>query len=190
MYRTSLADTALGMILLYTAVNISLAVWLLKGFIDEIPRSTRRPPWSTAIPPAGAGKWSCRKPDRHRRDGHLLPDLRLEQYAFVLLLTSGTAQTAPPYIPLIIGEGGLDWPVVAAAPPVPAALVFFTVVLRNQPLRGITWRSAQMTRPATRSGMAFLPARPWENAATAAIAAGVFMLMQPFSLDSSAIPSP
>ena len=24
---------------------------------------------------------------------------------------------------------------------------------------------------------------PWENAATAAIAAGVFMLMQPFSLD-------
>ena len=26
------------MILLYTAVNVSLAVWLLKGFIDEIPR--------------------------------------------------------------------------------------------------------------------------------------------------------
>ena len=23
---------------LYTAVNVSLAVWLLKGFIDEIPR--------------------------------------------------------------------------------------------------------------------------------------------------------
>jgi multiple sugar transport system permease protein len=39
MYRTlGLSDTYLGMILLYTAVNISLAVWLLKGFIDEIPR--------------------------------------------------------------------------------------------------------------------------------------------------------
>ena len=39
MYRTlGLSDTHLGMILLYTAVNISLAVWLLKGFIDEIPR--------------------------------------------------------------------------------------------------------------------------------------------------------
>jgi multiple sugar transport system permease protein len=39
MYRElGLADTHLGMILLYTAVNISLAVWLLKGFIDEIPR--------------------------------------------------------------------------------------------------------------------------------------------------------
>ena len=39
MYRElGLSDTPLGMILLYTAVNVSLAVWLLKGFIDEIPR--------------------------------------------------------------------------------------------------------------------------------------------------------
>ena len=39
MYRElGLSDTHVGMILLYTAVNISLAVWLLKGFIDEIPR--------------------------------------------------------------------------------------------------------------------------------------------------------
>jgi len=39
MFRQfGLTDTHLGMILLYTAVNVSLAVWLLKGFIDEIPR--------------------------------------------------------------------------------------------------------------------------------------------------------
>ena len=39
MYRAlDLYDTRIGMILLYTAVNVSLAVWLLKGFIDEIPR--------------------------------------------------------------------------------------------------------------------------------------------------------
>ena len=39
MYRAiGLSDTKIGMILLYTAVNVSLAVWLLKGFIDEIPR--------------------------------------------------------------------------------------------------------------------------------------------------------
>ena len=39
MFRQlGLSDTHLGMILLYTAVNVSLAVWLLKGFIDEIPR--------------------------------------------------------------------------------------------------------------------------------------------------------
>jgi len=38
---SELLDTAVGMILLYTAVNVSLAVWLLKGFIDEIPREIR-----------------------------------------------------------------------------------------------------------------------------------------------------
>jgi multiple sugar transport system permease protein len=35
-------------------------------------------------------------------------------YAFAVLLTSGDAQTAPPFIPIIIGEGGQDWPAVAA----------------------------------------------------------------------------
>ena len=36
------------------------------------------------------------------------------EYAFAVLLTSGEAQTAPPFIPFIIGEGGQDWPAVAA----------------------------------------------------------------------------
>ena len=45
MYRElGLSDTHLGMILLYTAVNVSLSVWLLKGCIDESRASTRRPP--------------------------------------------------------------------------------------------------------------------------------------------------
>jgi len=39
MFRElGLSDTYTGMILLYTAVNMSLSVWLLKGFMDEIPR--------------------------------------------------------------------------------------------------------------------------------------------------------
>ena len=34
-----LQGTHLGLILLYTAFNLSLAVWLMKGFIDDIPRA-------------------------------------------------------------------------------------------------------------------------------------------------------
>lgn len=42
MYRTlGLTDTWAGMILLYTAVNVSLATWLMKGFMDEIPSTLR-----------------------------------------------------------------------------------------------------------------------------------------------------
>src|SRR5690606_32402911 len=38
MYRAiGLSDTHLGLILLYTAVNLSLAVWILESFIDGIP---------------------------------------------------------------------------------------------------------------------------------------------------------
>ena len=40
MYRSvRLENTHLGLILLYTSFNLSLAVWLMKGFIDEIPRA-------------------------------------------------------------------------------------------------------------------------------------------------------
>lgn len=39
MYRVvGLNDTHLGLIILYTAFNLSFSVWLMKGFIDEIPR--------------------------------------------------------------------------------------------------------------------------------------------------------
>ncbi len=39
MYRQlGLYDTHGGLILLYTAFNLSFSVWLLKGFIDEIPK--------------------------------------------------------------------------------------------------------------------------------------------------------
>ncbi|WP_289150130.1 carbohydrate ABC transporter permease [uncultured Salipiger sp.] len=39
MFRSlGLSHTQAGMIQLYTAVNLSLSVWLLKGFIDEIPQ--------------------------------------------------------------------------------------------------------------------------------------------------------
>src|SRR5262245_49744955 len=38
MYRQlRLHDTHLGLIILYTVFNLSLSVWLIKGFIDEIP---------------------------------------------------------------------------------------------------------------------------------------------------------
>jgi multiple sugar transport system permease protein len=39
MFRNvGLNDTHVGLILLYTVVNLSLSVWLLQGFMDEIPR--------------------------------------------------------------------------------------------------------------------------------------------------------
>ena len=143
MFRQlGLSDTALGMILLYTAVNMSLSVWLLKGFIDEIPREyeeaamidgyTRLQAFvKVVLPQAVTGIAAT---------AIFCLIFAWNEYAFVLLLTSGEAQTAPPYIPLIIGEGGLDWPAVTAGTTLfLLPVVFFAIILRRHLLRGITF---------------------------------------------------
>ena len=53
---------------------------------------------------------------------------------------SGEAQSMPPFIPCIIGEGGQDCPAVAAATTLfVIPICVFTVLLRKQLLRGITF---------------------------------------------------
>jgi multiple sugar transport system permease protein len=143
MYRElGLSDTKLGMILLYTAVNVSLAVWLLKGFIDEIPREyeeaamidgyTRLQAFRKAVLPQAATGIAA--------TAIFCLIFAWNEYAFAVLLTSGTAQTMPPFIPFIIGEGGQDWPAVAAATTLFVIPIFvFTVLLRKHLLRGITF---------------------------------------------------
>ena len=143
MYRTlGLSDTALGMILLYTAVNVSLAVWLLKGFIDEIPREyeeaamidgyTRLQAFVKVVLPQAATGIAA--------TAIFCLIFAWNEYAFAVLLTSGNAQTAPPFIPTIIGEGGLDWPAVGAGTTLfLLPILIFTVLLRRHLLRGITF---------------------------------------------------
>jgi multiple sugar transport system permease protein len=143
MYRElGLSDTRLGMILLYTAVNVSLAVWLLKGFIDEIPREyedaamidgyTRLQAFfKVVLPQATTGIVAT---------AIFCLIFAWNEYAFAVLLTSGEAQTAPPFIPIIIGEGGQDWPAVAAGTTIfLVPILVFTVLLRKHLLRGITF---------------------------------------------------
>lgn len=143
MYRQiGLSDTHVGMILLYTAVNISLAVWLLKGFMDEIPLEYEEAAlidgytrfqafYKVVLPQAATGIAST---------AIFCLIFAWNEYAFAVLLTSGNAQTAPPFIPTIIGVGGLDWPAVAAGATIfLLPVMIFTILLRKHLLRGITF---------------------------------------------------
>lgn len=143
MYRQlGLSDTHLGMILLYTAVNLSLSVWLLKGFIDEIPVEYEEAAlidgytrfqafYKVVLPQAATGIAST---------AIFCLIFAWNEYAFAVLLTSGNAQTAPPFIPTIIGAGGKDWPAVAAGATLfLLPIMVFTILLRKHLLRGITF---------------------------------------------------
>jgi len=143
MYRElGLSDTRLGMILLYSAINVSLAVWLMKGFIDEIPREYEEAAlvdgytrlqafFKVVLPQATTGIVAT---------AIFCLIFAWNEYAFAVLLTSGEAQTAPPFIPIIIGEGGQDWPAVAAGTTLfLVPILVFTVLMRKHLLRGITF---------------------------------------------------
>ena len=143
MFRTlGLSDTHLGMILLYTAVNLSLSVWLLKGFMDEIPREyeeaalidgyTRFQAFTKVVLPQAATGIAA--------TAIFCLIFAWNEYAFAVLLTSGAAQTAPPFIPTIIGVAGQDWPAVAAGATLfLLPVMVFTILLRKHLLRGITF---------------------------------------------------
>lgn len=143
MYRRlGLYDTHLGLILLYTVFNLSLSVWLLKGFIDEIPRE-----YEEAALVDGYSRWQA-------FTKIVLPQavtgiaattvfcliFAWNEYAFALMLTSDRARTAPPSIPSALGVGGIEWSAIAAGSLlflIPVVIVVFA--LRNYLLRGITF---------------------------------------------------
>jgi multiple sugar transport system permease protein len=143
MYRKlGLGDTHIGMIILYTVVNLSLAVWLLKGFMDEIPKEYEEAAmidgytrfqafFKIVLPQATTGIAAT---------AIFCMIFSWNEYAFAVLLTQFNAQTAPPFIPTIIGEGGIDWPAIAAGTTIfLLPVMIFTVVLRKHLLRGITF---------------------------------------------------
>lgn len=143
MYRTvGLNDTHLGLILLYTAFNVSFAVWLMKGFIDEIPKEyeeaalvdgyTRMQAFfKIVLPEAVTGIAAT---------AVFCFITAWNEYAFALILTNRRAQTAPPFIPSQVGTGLQDWTVIAAGTVLfllPVAI--FTFLLRNHLLRGMSF---------------------------------------------------
>jgi multiple sugar transport system permease protein len=143
MYRAlGLYDTHLGLILLYTAFNLSFSVWLLKGFIDEIPKEYEE----AALVDGYSRLQAFLK--------IVLPQcvtgiaatvvfcliFAWNEYAFAVMLTTEKARTAPPHIPAVMGVGTVEWGAIAAGSLgflIPVVIVTFA--LRKYLLRGVTF---------------------------------------------------
>ena len=143
MYRVvGLNDSHIGLIILYTAFNLSFSVWIMKGFIDEIPREYEEAAlvdgytrvqafFKVVLPEAMTGIAAT---------AVFCFITAWNEYAFALIMTNRKAQTAPPYIPSQIGSGLPDWTVIASGTflfLLPVAI--FTFLLRNHLLRGMSF---------------------------------------------------
>ncbi|MCF6123841.1 carbohydrate ABC transporter permease [Mesorhizobium ciceri] len=143
MYRAvGLNDTHVGLIILYTAFNLSFSVWLMKGFMDEIPKEyeeaalvdgyTRMEAFFKIVLPEAATGIAA--------TAVFCFITAWNEYAFALIMTNRRAQTAPPFIPTKVGSGLPDWTVIAAGTflfLLPVAI--FTFLLRNHLLRGMSF---------------------------------------------------
>jgi multiple sugar transport system permease protein len=143
MYRAvGLNDTHIGLIILYVAFNLSFSVWLMKGFMDEIPKEyeeaalvdgyTRMQAFFKIVLPEAATGIAA--------TAVFCFITAWNEYAFALMLTNRRAQTAPPFIPSQLGSGLPDWTTIAAGTVLfllPVAI--FTFVLRKHLLRGVTF---------------------------------------------------
>ena len=140
--KLGLGDTQLGLIILYTAFNLSFAVWVLKGFIDEIPVEYEEAAmvdgytrfqtfWKIIVPQAMTGIAAT---------AVFCFIFSWNEFGFAFIMTKSRAQTIPPWLPYQMGVLGYDWGAAAAGAflfIIPALI--FTIILRKNLVRGITF---------------------------------------------------
>jgi multiple sugar transport system permease protein len=144
MYRSlELENTRLGLVLLYTSFNLSLAVWLMKGFIDEIPQAFEEAAlvdgysrfqafWRVIVPQASTGMAVT---------GVFCLIAAWNEFGFAMTLNNYEAKTVPAYFAGLQGNiEGVPWPKIAAGMSVfVLPIVVFTVLVRRHLLRGVTF---------------------------------------------------
>ena len=145
MFREfDLTNTRTGLILLYTSFNLSLSVWLMKGFIDEIPRAYEEAALVDGYSRLGA---FLRVIVPQAAPGMAVTAVfclisAWNELGFAMTLNNDDfAKTVPPYFQGMLGKiEGLPWPQIAAGALVYVVpIVVFTVLVRKHLLRGVTF---------------------------------------------------
>src|SRR6478735_5895668 len=143
MFRDlNLLDTQLGLILVYSAFNLPFTIWMMKGFVDEVPEE-----YEDAAMLDGFSRfeafWRVILP-------LLIPGIAAtavfalifswNEFVFsIFLITSPETRTAPAAIAGLIGGTTVDWGLVAASAMVFAIPVLvFAFLVRKYLVAGVT----------------------------------------------------
>lgn len=143
MYRElSLLNTHLGLILVYAAFNVSFTIWMMKGFVDEVPAEYEEAAMLDGYTRLQAF-WKFTLP-------LLVPGIAAtavfalifswNEFVFAIFLTtSPDVRTAPPAIAGLIGGTTVDWGLVAASTVVFALpVLIFAFLVRKHLIAGVT----------------------------------------------------
>ena len=143
MYRElGLIDTKLGLILIYAAFNVPFTIWMMKGFVDEVPSEYEDAAMLDGYTRLQAF-WRFTLP-------LLVPGIAAtavfalifswNEFVFAIFLTSSQeVRTAPPAIAGLIGGTTVDWGLVAASAVVFALPVLaFAYLVRKHLVAGVT----------------------------------------------------
>ncbi|MEO6512153.1 MAG: carbohydrate ABC transporter permease [Nocardioides sp.] len=143
MYRqVGLIDTKLGLILIYAAFNVPFTIWMMKGFVDEVPAEYEDAAMLDGYTRLQAF-WRVTLP-------LLIPGIAAtavfalifswNEFVFAIFLTSSQdVRTAPPAIAGLIGGTTVDWGLVAASTAVFALPVLvFAYLVRKHLVAGVT----------------------------------------------------
>ncbi|MBD8079852.1 carbohydrate ABC transporter permease [Cellulosimicrobium arenosum] len=143
MYRSlGLIDTQLGLILIYTAFNVPFTIWMMKGFVDEVPSEYEDAAMLDGYTRLQAF-WRFTLP-------LLVPGIAAtavfalifswNEFVYAIFLTSSQeVRTAPPAIAGLIGGSTVDWGLVAASAVVFALPVLvFAYMVRKHLVAGVT----------------------------------------------------
>jgi multiple sugar transport system permease protein len=140
--RLSLLNTRLGLIIVYSAFNVSVVVWMMESFFREIPVDLEEAAMvdgdsrfaafrRIVLPLAAPGLVAT---------GIFAAIVTYNEFLFALVLTSTpTAETMPVGAATLIGRINIDWGAMSAAGVIGALpILLFSALVQKHLVRGLT----------------------------------------------------
>jgi multiple sugar transport system permease protein len=136
-----LLDTLVGLILLYTAMQLPFVVWMLTGYFRDIPRRYEE----SAMVDGDTWFQAFRKVTLPLMMPSITATaifvmiLSWNEFAFATFLTSTNAKTMPPAIMAYSIGADIEWNVLGAAVVlITAPLILFVLVMQHQLISGLS----------------------------------------------------
>lgn len=143
MYRgLGLINTYIGLIALYVMFNMAFAVWMMKGFFDEIPIEIEEAAMVDGYSRMGAF-WKATLPQALTGIAATAVFCLItawNEFMFAYVLSGFDTRTVPVALARIRGESGINWGTITSMEVIYILpVIIFTFFLQKYLLRGITF---------------------------------------------------